>query len=83
MNRVDRLLPPFKKYDKVAFDFAMLEGVAQLGAMVALPGVERVAFWSYSPMFYFESAAVKVREAALTTAQTDALLAGNARRLLV
>ena len=82
VNRMDRLLLPFKKFDQVAFDFAKLEGLAHLSAMVALLGVERVVFGSYSPMFYFESAALKIREAALTTAQTDALLAGNARRLL-
>jgi hypothetical protein len=74
LTRVDRLLPPFKKYDEVACDFAMLEGMAQLGAMVARLGVERVAFGSYSPMFRFESTAVKIREAALTAAQTGALL---------
>jgi hypothetical protein len=69
LNRADRLLPPFKKFDKVAYDLAVLEGMAPLSVMVALLGVERVAFASYSPMFYFESV-VKIREAALTTAQT-------------
>lgn len=72
----------FRKFDRVAFDFAMLEGMAHLPELIRLLGVERVALGSYSPMFYFESAALKLREGALPAAQVQAVLAGNARRLL-
>ncbi len=34
------------------------------------------------PMFYFESALLKVREAALPEIQNNAVFSGNARRLL-
>lgn len=33
-------------------------------------------------MFYFEAAALKLRESDLTAAQEEAVLSGNARRLL-
>lgn len=79
---IEAVLAPFRKFDKVAFDFAMLEGMAHLPELIRVVGIERVVFGSYSPMFYFESAALKMREGALTPEQTGAVLAGNARRLL-
>jgi len=79
---IEPVLAPFKRFDRVAFDFAMLEGMAHLPALVRVVGIERVVFGSYSPMFYFESAALKMREGDLTPEQTAAVVAGNARRLL-
>jgi uncharacterized protein len=79
---MESTLARFRKFDRVAFDFAMLEGMAHLPVLINAVGVERVAFGSYSPMFYFESAALKMSEAALSPEQIEAVLAGNARRLL-
>ncbi len=65
----------------VCFDFAMIErvrGVAQLASDVSL---ERVVFGSHFPLFYFQSAALKVREATLSAADEKAVLEDNARRL--
>jgi predicted TIM-barrel fold metal-dependent hydrolase len=45
-------------------------------------GVEHLVFGSYSPMFYFESAMLKVQEAALAEEQTVSIFANNALRLL-
>ena len=67
---------------EVYFDFAMVERVgvvARLAAQVSLP---RVLFGSNYPLYYFESALLKVQESGLTEAQTKAVLEDNARWLL-
>jgi predicted TIM-barrel fold metal-dependent hydrolase len=75
-------LPQRLRKFHVAFDFAMLDGLMELQNLAAAAGIEKVVFGSYSPMFYFESALLKVREAALPEVQNDAVFSGNARRLL-
>jgi predicted TIM-barrel fold metal-dependent hydrolase len=70
-----------KTFDNVSVDFARMDGLAELGNMVHVMGLERVVFGSYSPMFYLESAELKVREAGLVAGQTAAILSGNARSL--
>lgn len=75
-------LAGLKKFDRVVFDLAMQEQLAGLRVLIDAVGLERVVFGSYSPMFYFEAAALKLRESALTHAETAAVLSGNARRLL-
>jgi hypothetical protein len=79
-----RQLPwgPLKRFDNLVFDFAMLEQLMGLKALIDAIGVERVVFGSYSPMFYFESAFLKVREADLSASQTEAVFGGNAARWL-
>jgi predicted TIM-barrel fold metal-dependent hydrolase len=74
--------PQFPKSRQVVFDIAILEGMADLRRLVDAVGIDRVVFGSHSPMFYFEAAALKLREAALTEEETSAILNGNARRLL-
>jgi predicted TIM-barrel fold metal-dependent hydrolase len=64
------------------FDIAMNEGVGGLERLIAATAPARVVFGSHSPFFYFESARLKVREAALAPAQERALLEGNAESLL-
>jgi hypothetical protein len=54
-------------------------GIARLLKTVPL---ERVLFGSNFPLFYFESALLKVREAGLTPAEEQAVSRQNARRLL-
>ncbi len=70
------------KFDRVAVDFAMMDALMELRALIETTGIESVVFGSYSPMFYFESAALKLREAALSDAETLAIHRDNARRLL-
>jgi uncharacterized protein len=67
---------------QVWFDFAMVErigAVARLAGQVSFP---RVVFGSNYPLYYFESALLKVRESGLTGAQTKAVCEENAARLL-
>ena len=56
-----------------------LRGVATLARQVS---AERVVFGSYFPLFYIESAALKMREAGLSDEDFRAIREGNAQRLL-
>lgn len=67
---------------QVYFEFAMLEGPGGVERLLRAVPPERVLFGSYSPFYYFESAALKVRESGLTEEQRQAVEEGNARRLL-
>jgi len=71
-----------KRFENLAFDIAMIEQLMGVKVLVDAIGVERVVFGSYSPMFYFESAFLKLREADLSADQTVTLLSANATRLL-
>jgi predicted TIM-barrel fold metal-dependent hydrolase len=64
------------------FDIAMNEGVGGLERLIAATSPTRVLFGSHSPFFYFESAWLKVRSAALPSNQEQALCEGNARSLI-
>lgn len=64
------------------FDIAMSEGVGGLVRLIDATSPRRVVFGSHSPFFYFESAQLKVRSAALLPEQEQALLGGNAQTLL-
>jgi predicted TIM-barrel fold metal-dependent hydrolase len=82
VRMTQRILPGLKKFDQVVFDLAMQEQLAGLKVLIDAVGLDRVVFGSYSPMFYFEAATLKLRESALTADQTGPILFGNARRLL-
>jgi predicted TIM-barrel fold metal-dependent hydrolase len=67
---------------QVYFDIAMVErvgAVARLAGQVSFP---RVVFGSNYPLYYFESALLKVQESGLTEAQARAVFEENAQRLL-
>lgn len=81
-SRGNRILAGLRKYDGVAVDFALTDALMGLRELMEAVGSERVVFGSYLPMFYIESAELKMREIELTPAETAALQAGNARRLL-
>ncbi|MBM3878740.1 MAG: metal-dependent hydrolase [Verrucomicrobia bacterium] len=67
---------------EVYVEIAMLEGVGGLENLLAQVPVSRVLFGSHAPLFYFESALLKLRESALDPAPAQALRRENARRLL-
>ena len=66
----------------VTFDIGMLETVGTLSRITSRIPIERLLFGSYAPLFTFESALLKVREGDLNETDRQALLSGNARRLL-
>jgi predicted TIM-barrel fold metal-dependent hydrolase len=66
----------------ISFDISMVEGVggvARLAKKVSLP---RVLFGTHYPLFYFESALLKVREAEFTDVERQTVLDSNANKLL-
>lgn len=67
---------------RVYFEISMLEGLGNLASLVENVSPLRVLFGSNSPLFYFESALFKVREAGLDEQQQRAVFAENARLLL-
>ena len=66
----------------VSFDISMVEGAGGVGRLAKQVSVSRVLFGTHYPLFYFESAVLKVREAEFTDAERQAVLETNARRLL-
>jgi predicted TIM-barrel fold metal-dependent hydrolase len=65
----------------VYFDFARTESVRGLSNLVT-QAPDRVVFGSHTPFYYFESALLKIREAALDEKQRRAVFTANAARLL-
>ena len=63
-------------------DFAMVERVGALARLADLVSFPRVLFGSNYPLYYFESALLKLQESGLTEAQSRAVCEGNARHLL-
>jgi predicted TIM-barrel fold metal-dependent hydrolase len=67
---------------EVCLDIAMLESVGGVGNLLASVPTNRLLFGSYAPMFYFESALLKLQESPLSDEQLRAIRCDNARRLL-
>jgi uncharacterized protein len=66
----------------VYFDISMVEGVGGVARLAQKISVQRVLFGSHYPLFYFESAFLKVQEAGYTDTERRAILEDNARRLI-
>lgn len=64
------------------FDIAMLEGTAGVARLAAQIDYRQIVFGSLAPLFYFESAWLKLRESALGGAVERAVRVENAQRLL-
>jgi predicted TIM-barrel fold metal-dependent hydrolase len=64
------------------FEIAMLEGVEGITKLLAQIDLDRVCFGSHAPFFYFEAAALKLKESVLTDAQLRAVTSENVRQLL-
>jgi uncharacterized protein len=78
----NKVLAGLRQRENVAVDFARTDALMELRRLIDALGIGRVVFGSHLPLFYFESAALKMREIELTAAETAAIRRGNARRLL-
>ncbi|PYK02386.1 MAG: metal-dependent hydrolase [Verrucomicrobia bacterium] len=67
---------------QVYVEICMLEGVGGLANLLAQAPVSRVLFGSHAPLFYFESALLKLKESPLSEEQLRAIRSGNAQRFL-
>ena len=67
---------------QVYFDIAMVEGVGGVAVLAREISPQRVVFGSHFPLFYFESAALKMREAGFSDADAKAISEENALRLI-
>ena len=63
-------------------DFAMIEGVGGVENLLKTWPLERLVFGSFAPVFYWESARLKMQESALNAAQTSAVQWQSAAALL-
>ena len=63
-------------------DIAKPEGMAGIDQRLTLIPITCLLFGSHFPFFIWESAALKLRESALTPKQLAAITHDNARRLL-
>jgi uncharacterized protein len=67
---------------EVYVEISMLEGVGGISNLLAQVPTDRVLFGSYTPLFYFESSLLKLKESPLTEDQRRAIRQQNAKRLL-
>src|SRR5262249_62102068 len=73
---------PLVAAGQVYVEIAMLEGVGGIDRLLTWVPAERVLFGSHSPLFYYESALLKLRESTQPGPVLRAVCAENARRLV-
>ena len=78
----EQLLVTLGRSNRVYFDFAMIEGAGGVAHFAEKAGTNAVLFGSHFPLFYVESSLLKVREAGLPEAETQAIRSGNALKVL-
>jgi uncharacterized protein len=67
--------------EEVYFDFSMIEGAGGVARLIEEVSLRRVLFGSNYPLFYFESAFLKVQESGLTETEKKSIFEDNPRRL--
>ncbi|OGD22216.1 MAG: metal-dependent hydrolase [Candidatus Aminicenantes bacterium RBG_16_63_16] len=78
----DKALAEVVSAGDVSVEIGMLDALNGVGDLVAALPEGRVLFGSYAPLFYFESAALKLQESPLADAQLRAVRYESAKRLL-
>lgn len=76
------LLKKLSSSGEVYFDFSMVERIEGVERLAQKVSFQKILFGSNYPLFYFESALLKVQESGLTEEQKKAVFEGNARRLV-
>jgi predicted TIM-barrel fold metal-dependent hydrolase len=78
----DETLLALARTRKTHFDFANVESVGGLAKMLQRIGSDRVLFGTHFPLFYPESALLKMRESTLKEEEIQAIQHANARALV-
>ncbi len=65
----------------VSVEIATLEGVGGISNLLTQISADRILFGSYAPLFYFESALLKLKESPLNSETLRLICRGNAHRL--
>jgi predicted TIM-barrel fold metal-dependent hydrolase len=73
---------PLTNAGQVYVELAMLKGAAGVARLLDVVSPQRVLFGSHFPLFYYESAVLKLQESGLPAAQLRAIREENVRRLL-
>jgi predicted TIM-barrel fold metal-dependent hydrolase len=68
--------------DEVYVEIATLEGVGGLDRLLKTLPLERILYGSHAPLFYFESAELKLQESTLSPSQLAAIRYKNTEKLL-
>ena len=76
------LMRHLQECQNVWTDFAMIEGVGGVETLLKTWPLERLVFGSFAPVFYWESARLKMQESALNAAQYSAVEWQNATAVL-
>ena len=76
------LLKKLSASGQIYFDIATLENVGGLASLFQQVPADRILFGSHAPFFYFESAALKLKESVLSEQQNEAIRGRNAAQLL-
>jgi predicted TIM-barrel fold metal-dependent hydrolase len=75
------LIGNLAKAGQVYFEIATVEGVGGVGNLIRQAPPERVLFGSYAPFFYFESAALKLKESVLSELEIKLIKRENSRQI--
>jgi uncharacterized protein len=75
-------LEPLAKCHNVYFEISTREAVAGIATLLQKVPASRVLVGSHAPFFYFESAVLKLKEAALDEQTLRSITTENARRML-
>ena len=78
----DKALVDLVNAGDVSVEIAMLDALNGVGDVLLNLPPGRLLFGSHAPLFYFESAALKLQESPLTDAQLRAVRFESAQRLL-
>jgi predicted TIM-barrel fold metal-dependent hydrolase len=76
------LLQKLSSAGNVYFDISMVEGVGGVARLAQNISIQQVLFGSHYPLFYFDSALLKIREGGFTETERQAVLEQNARGVL-